>query len=347
MSRVSIGRAELETRPHILYRFYDRTGVLLYIGITVDFADRMATHAKEKEWWARVDRSATKVEYFDGRRAALEAERDAIKAEHPLENDQHNEWVEDDESSDALWEFACDLLSWLPDRQREEILADSSTDWDERPLSVRDTDIAAARQVVPFFSRKLRRCAELLGDYLDLLPGDDGTTHRERAAQEFFETTADERYPDYPQAELIDLVLASLAKAEAGRVLSEIPEDEALEWMSAAKSLGLRDEDAPVIFGARRANLFKNGRIFVRLCNGPGKHGARCANKAEFRTFFEVCRECRNANRDACHGHTHWCAAHAMEATNGGLTLLETNPAALQPILRSEPVAPDADEVPF
>ncbi|AEV86714.1 hypothetical protein ACWT_5697 [Actinoplanes sp. SE50] len=94
MARISVGRAELENRPHILYRFYDRTGVLLYVGITVDFADRMATHAKEKDWWVRVDRSATQVDYYDSRRAALDAEREAIKAEKPLENDQHNVFME-------------------------------------------------------------------------------------------------------------------------------------------------------------------------------------------------------------------------------------------------------------
>jgi predicted GIY-YIG superfamily endonuclease len=95
MPRVAIGQVELAQRPHILYRFFDRTGVLLYVGITVDFAVRMATHAKEKDWWPQVERSATRVEYYDSRRAALDAERDAIKNEKPLHNDQHNEWVDD------------------------------------------------------------------------------------------------------------------------------------------------------------------------------------------------------------------------------------------------------------
>jgi predicted GIY-YIG superfamily endonuclease len=100
--RISVGKAALEGRPHILYRFYDRTNVLLYIGITVNLEERMAKHAAEKDWWPRVDRSATRIEYYDSRRAALDAEREAIKAEKPLYNDQHNEWVEIEHHSAPL-----------------------------------------------------------------------------------------------------------------------------------------------------------------------------------------------------------------------------------------------------
>jgi predicted GIY-YIG superfamily endonuclease len=92
---MSVGMAERETKPHILYRFYDRTNVLLYVGITVNLGERMQQHAGSKDWWLHVDRSATRIEYFDTRSAALDAERDAIKSEKPLHNDQHNEWIAD------------------------------------------------------------------------------------------------------------------------------------------------------------------------------------------------------------------------------------------------------------
>jgi hypothetical protein len=116
MPKVSVGRAELDTRPHILYRFYDRTGILLYIGITVDLGVRMAAHAKDKDWWPQVDRGATRIEYFDGRRAALDAEREAIKAEKPLHNDQHNDFLDkcrrsDDEVAQLILDQIADALS--------------------------------------------------------------------------------------------------------------------------------------------------------------------------------------------------------------------------------------------
>src|ERR1044071_9750406 len=94
MPRVSIGRAELDTRNFILYRYYDRTGVLLYVGITVDIRARETKHARHSSWWAKVDHEATVLERYVGERAVRAAETAAIKAEKPLENDQHNEFVE-------------------------------------------------------------------------------------------------------------------------------------------------------------------------------------------------------------------------------------------------------------
>ncbi len=101
MSRISAGRAELEDRPYTLYRFFDRQGVLLYIGITVDFKKRHQQHARYKKWWSQVDHDATVVEYFNGQRAALDAERKAIQLEKPLENDRHNEFVEISEDEEV------------------------------------------------------------------------------------------------------------------------------------------------------------------------------------------------------------------------------------------------------
>lgn len=98
--RISIGRAELDRRPHVLYRFFDRTDVLLYVGISVDLQFRMKSHGTDKSWWPEV--ASMTVERFPDRKSALRAEEAAIKAEHPLHNDQHNTFVYLDDSTTSL-----------------------------------------------------------------------------------------------------------------------------------------------------------------------------------------------------------------------------------------------------
>lgn len=69
-----------------LYRFYDASDVLLYIGITGDVETRWNNHAR-KRWWPEVARKA--VEWHEERDAAEVCEKAAIKAEKPLYNIAH------------------------------------------------------------------------------------------------------------------------------------------------------------------------------------------------------------------------------------------------------------------
>jgi predicted GIY-YIG superfamily endonuclease len=73
---------------HALYRFYDATGALLYIGITADPGSRWRKHAQDKPWWHEVANIV--VERHLTRTEVLEAERLAILAEHPRYNIVHN-----------------------------------------------------------------------------------------------------------------------------------------------------------------------------------------------------------------------------------------------------------------
>jgi len=76
------------TADHLLYRFFDAAGVLLYVGITHDLSGRFSTHSVERGWWGQWAYS-TVVRYHS--RAALEAaERKAIKSGKPLHNVVHN-----------------------------------------------------------------------------------------------------------------------------------------------------------------------------------------------------------------------------------------------------------------
>jgi excinuclease UvrABC nuclease subunit len=67
-----------------LYRHFDKSGALLYVGISLDQARRLSQHTKGSRW--KNDIADVKIEYFDSRELALEAERAAIMAEAPKHN---------------------------------------------------------------------------------------------------------------------------------------------------------------------------------------------------------------------------------------------------------------------
>jgi hypothetical protein len=69
-----------------LYRFYDASGVLLYVGITAMGVSRWAAHAKDKPWWTEV--ATVRVEHMDSLPELLAAELVAIRSEQPKYNVQ-------------------------------------------------------------------------------------------------------------------------------------------------------------------------------------------------------------------------------------------------------------------
>ena len=76
--------APAKSDTHVLYRFYDAEGALLYIGITNNPPARFRQHRGAKSWWDAV--ANIKLETFDSRRALEVAERGAIKSEKPKYN---------------------------------------------------------------------------------------------------------------------------------------------------------------------------------------------------------------------------------------------------------------------
>ncbi|MFD3330148.1 GIY-YIG nuclease family protein [Streptomyces sp. NPDC058701] len=67
-----------------LYRLYDESEDLLYVGIAFDPRHRWKTHAREKPWWAEVH--VREIEWFPTRVEAEEAEASAIKGQRPKHN---------------------------------------------------------------------------------------------------------------------------------------------------------------------------------------------------------------------------------------------------------------------
>jgi hypothetical protein len=77
-----------QSATHALYRFYDATGTLLYIGITADPGSRWRSHAHDKPWWHEI--ATITIEPHPDRAAVLDAEECAIRSERPRHNIVHN-----------------------------------------------------------------------------------------------------------------------------------------------------------------------------------------------------------------------------------------------------------------
>lgn len=71
-----------------LYRYYDKDGTLLYVGISLNAIARATQHRVGAHWWANVANMT--VEHYATREQAAHAEREAIAGEKPLYNVIYN-----------------------------------------------------------------------------------------------------------------------------------------------------------------------------------------------------------------------------------------------------------------
>ena len=69
-----------------LYRLYDESNELLYVGVTRHVQTRLRYHAKHQPWGHKIASQRTVLEYFDTADAAGDAEGNAIESDHPLYN---------------------------------------------------------------------------------------------------------------------------------------------------------------------------------------------------------------------------------------------------------------------
>lgn len=67
-----------------LYRFYDRSKRLLYVGVTGQPRERWPKHRRAAKWWSQA--AFVAVELLPNMHTALDAERDAIRTESPAFN---------------------------------------------------------------------------------------------------------------------------------------------------------------------------------------------------------------------------------------------------------------------
>lgn len=77
-------KGSLQWTPAAVYRFFDSSGDLLYVGLTNDTDRRFEQHAALKPWWPEVDR--IEVDWFNVRFEAEANESVAIWQERPRYN---------------------------------------------------------------------------------------------------------------------------------------------------------------------------------------------------------------------------------------------------------------------
>jgi len=83
-----------------LYRHYDRSGVLLYVGIAIKAASRTNEHRRRSHWFYQIE--TIRLEHFETSADALAAEKVAIDNEKPLHNQRRD--------------FAPLKERWIPER---------------------------------------------------------------------------------------------------------------------------------------------------------------------------------------------------------------------------------------
>lgn len=71
-----------------VYRYYDRAGMLIYVGITRQGMGRNRQHNQNAEWWQHV--TSQEVEHYSTRAEAAAREKALIRRFRPPFNKQHN-----------------------------------------------------------------------------------------------------------------------------------------------------------------------------------------------------------------------------------------------------------------
>jgi hypothetical protein len=71
---------------HVVYRFRDAAGDLLYVGLSQTAMSRFHRHSQQKWWWVQV--ASIELEHFETRDLAAKAELRAIRQENPRYNVQ-------------------------------------------------------------------------------------------------------------------------------------------------------------------------------------------------------------------------------------------------------------------
>jgi hypothetical protein len=119
----------MEMTTTSLYRHFNATGVLLYVGIATDHHIRFRSHLKLSEWKDKI--ATVTVERFSTRAEAEAAEVAAIQTEEPLYNSCHQRkgsrgdvlrWVFRQSDKDDLEDLIDDCNSDEPEDYRTECL---------------------------------------------------------------------------------------------------------------------------------------------------------------------------------------------------------------------------------
>lgn len=333
MPRTTIGLAELPETPHFLYRLFDRTDTLLYIGITNDPKARFKWHRKNQPWWCDVDQTKTRVDYFPSREAVLKAEAEAIREELPLYNDQHNLTVDTPTRKavdEALSEFAEIMLANMlgePDAVKL-ALEEAATDIaelteDGTPPETMDPAVHAAAIIGQRLQSALFSYERVIDALVGWLP-DDVAVPAYRSAVEGLGVD-----PQLRDLELTEAAVANIEYEMSRRLLDGLPPDEAEQWVRAARHYllaqrhrGLAEPDGSNVVRLAavyaRAVRSDNPRLFSAYrCSHKEADGQSCLDLGIHRRVVNGCRRCV-WERNGCVGHGNWCNRHYSQFSDGG-----------------------------
>lgn len=112
-----------------LYRLYDATGTVIYVGIASNPHTRWEQHAGDKSWWPDV--VTREIEWCETRQAAADMEAAEVIARSPKWNDliprRRDDWpLQRSQAMRAGWEPGQDLLD-LFDQYDAELLVAAGT----------------------------------------------------------------------------------------------------------------------------------------------------------------------------------------------------------------------------
>lgn len=88
MSPAVVASRRISSTPTAVYRMYDASGALLYIGQSVNPASRPMQLADHRKWVTNI--ASITLQWLPTRQDALREEESAIRAERPLHNVTHN-----------------------------------------------------------------------------------------------------------------------------------------------------------------------------------------------------------------------------------------------------------------
>jgi excinuclease UvrABC nuclease subunit len=111
-----------------VYRLYDATGILLYVGCTTNLDRRLKRHAATKPWWPDVAHMV--AQSFNVAEEADWAERIAIRDEDPKHNimrytpPRYDVWVKAQRAADQRaggWPFwrAATIEPWIAEQRKD------------------------------------------------------------------------------------------------------------------------------------------------------------------------------------------------------------------------------------
>lgn len=149
-----------------VYRYFDKYGILLYVGFTVSGPKRKLAHAGQAQWWSSV--ATATFAHYRSVTAALAAERHAIETENPIWNKMHR-----DPGFPTLGD-AVDGLNALYERQRPPYTIDQLAHAIGRRADILEADLD--RSGVPYRGAARRRLYSLghIATFLGSFPDEYG-----------------------------------------------------------------------------------------------------------------------------------------------------------------------------